>query len=179
MKTLLRFFLSERYLSNNDIENDWYGELCLNKIEDNGYVVIPRIGDTVVLDYDCIPDYSTIYKDEAEKIEDFICGVIRDCRHFHVVDVEHMINLESNYVDVFLYPEDEDDEDTEDCDDKSEKQIQIEMIFKHGCLGSALNDKLIAQKSFKQGRSFAWQSFSHIFHILLSHPRHSPKPIIS
>ena len=52
MKTLLRFFLSERYLSNNDIENDWYGELCLNKIEDNGYVVIPRIGDTVVLDYE-------------------------------------------------------------------------------------------------------------------------------
>lgn len=124
MKTLLLFFLSECYLSNNDSENDWYGELCLNKIEDNGYVVIPRIGDTVVLDYDCIPDYSTIYKDEAEKIEDFIYDVIRDCRHFYVVNVEHMINLESNYVTVFLYPEDEDDEDTEDCDDRCENGPQ-------------------------------------------------------
>ena len=78
MKTLLRFFLSECYLSNNDIENDWYGELCLNKIEDNGYVVIPRIGDTVVLDYDCIPDYSIIHKDNAQEIEEFITDVIGD-----------------------------------------------------------------------------------------------------
>ena len=155
MKTLLRFFLSERYLSNNDIENDWYGELCLNKIEDNGYVVIPRIGDTVVLDYDCIPDYSTIYKDEAEKIEDFICGVIRDCRHFHVVDVEHMINLESNYVDVFLYPEDEDDEDTEDCDDKSENGPQcLDYEFADECLLDAEEEKQLSHLSRERNQLF-------------------------
>ena len=155
MKTLLRFFLSERYLSNNDIENDWYGELCLNKIEDNGYVVIPRIGDTVVLDYDCIPDYSTIYKDEAEKIEDFICGVIRDCRHFHVVDVEHMINLESNYVDVFLYPEDEDDEDTEDCDDKSENGPQcLDYEFADECLLDAEEEKQLSHLSREHNQFF-------------------------
>lgn len=143
MKTLLRFFLSECYLSNIDIENDWYGELCLNKIEDNGYVVIPRIGDTVVLDYDCIPDYSTIYKDEAEKIEDFICDVIRDCRHFYVVDVEHIINLESNYVDVFLYPEDEDDEDTEDCDDRCENCTHhFDCDFAGECLRNAEENQL-------------------------------------
>ena len=155
MKTLLRFFLSERYLSNNDIENDWYGELCLNKIEDNGYVVIPRIGDTVVLDYDCIPDYSTIYKDEAEKIEDFICGVIRDCRHFHVVDVEHIINLESNYVDVFLYPEDEDDEDTEDCDDRCENGPQcLDYEFADECLLDAEEEKQLSHLSREHNQFF-------------------------
>ena len=155
MKTLLRFFLSERYLSNNDIENDWYGELCLNKIEDNGYVVIPRIGDTVVLDYDCIPDYSTIYKDEAEKIEDFICGVIRDCRHFHVVDVEHIINLESNYVDVFLYPEDEDDEDTEDCDDRCENGPQcLDYEFADECLLDAEEENKLSHLSREHNQFF-------------------------
>ena len=155
MKTLLRFFLSECYLSNNDIENDWYGELCLNKIEDNGYVVIPRIGDTVVLDYDCIPDYSTIYKDEAEKIEDFICGVIRDCRHFHVVDVEHIINLESNYVDVFLYPEDEDDEDTEDCDDRCENGPQcLDYEFADECLLDAEEENKLSHLSREHNQFF-------------------------
>lgn len=142
MKTLLRFFLSERYLSNNDIENDWYGELCLNKIEDNGYVVIPRIGDTVILDYDCIPDYSTIYKDEAEKIEDFICGVIGDCRHFYVVDVEHVINLESNYVDVFVTPCDEDD-DYEECDDRCENYThRFDCDFAGECLRNTEENQL-------------------------------------
>lgn len=111
MKTLLRFFLAESCVSHDD-ENS-YGELCLNKIEDNGYVVIPRIGDTVILDYDCIPDYSIVYKDNVQEIEEFIAGVIGDCRRFFVADVEHVINLESNYVDVFLYPDDEDDEDDE------------------------------------------------------------------
>ena len=155
MKTLLRFFLSERYLSNNDIENDWYGELCLNKIEDNGYVVIPRIGDTVVLDYDCIPDYSTIYKDEAEKIEDFIRGVMGDCRHFYVVDVEHIINLESNYVDVFLYPEDEDDEDTEDCDDKSENGPQcLDYEFADECLLDAEEENKLSHLSREHNQFF-------------------------
>ena len=155
MKTLLRFFLSECYLSNNDIENDWYGELCLNKIEDNGYVVIPRIGDTVVLDYDCIPDYSTIYKDEAEKIEDFIYGVIRDCRHFYVVDVEHMINLESNYVDVFLYPEDEDDEDTEGCDDRCENGPQcLDYEFADECLLDAEEEKQLSHLSREHNQFF-------------------------
>ena len=155
MKTLLRFFLSECYLSNNDIENDWYGELCLNKIEDNGYVVIPRIGDTVVLDYDCTPDYSTIYKDEAEKIEDFICGVIRDCRHFHVVDVEHIINLESNYVDVFLYPEDEDDEDTEDCDDRCENGPQcLDCEFADECLLDAEEENQLSHLSRERNQLF-------------------------
>ena len=155
MKTLLRFFLSERYLSNNDIENDWYGELCLNKIEDNGYVVIPRIGDTVVLDYDCIPDYSTIYKDEAEKIEDFICGVIRDCRHFCVVDVEHIINLESNYVDVFLYPKDEDDEDTEDCDDRCENGPQcLDCECADECLLDAEEEKQLSHLSREHNQFF-------------------------
>ena len=159
MKTLLRFFLSECYLSNNDIENDWYGELCLNKIEDNGYVVIPRIGDTVVLDYDCIPDYSTIYKDEAEKIEDFICGVIRDCRHFHVVDVEHIINLESNYVDVFLYPEDEDDEDTEDCDDKSENGPQcLDYEFADECLLDAEEENQLSHLSREHNQFFDYST---------------------
>ena len=155
MKTLLRFFLSECYLSNNDIENDWYGELCLNKIEDNGYVVIPRIGDTVVLDYDCIPDYSTIYKDEAEKIEDFIYGVIRNYRHFYVVDVEHMINLESNYVNVFLYPEDEDDEDTEDCDDKCENGPQcLDYEFADECLLDAEEEKQLSHLSRERNQLF-------------------------
>ena len=155
MKTLLRFFLSECYLSNNDIENDWYGELCLNKIEDNGYVVIPRIGDTVVLDYDCIPDYSTIYKDEAEKIEDFIYGVIRNYRHFYVVDVEHMINLESNYVNVFLYPEDEDDEDTEDCDDKCENGPQcLDYEFADECLLDAEEEKQLSHLSREHNQFF-------------------------
>ena len=155
MKTLLRFFLSECYLSNIDIEDNWYGELCLNKIEDNGYVVIPRIGDTVVLDYDCIPDYSTIYKDEAEKIEDFICGVIRDCRHFCVVDVEHIINLEGNYVDVFLYPEDEDDEDTEDCDDKCENGPQcLDYEFADECLLDAEEEKQLSHLSREHNQFF-------------------------
>ena len=141
MKTLLRFFLDESCVS-HDGENN-YGELCLNKIEDNGYVVIPRIGDTVILDYDCIPDYSTIYKGEAEKIEDFICGVIGDCRHFCVVDVEHIINLESNYVDVFLYPKDEDDEDTEDCDDRCENSPQcLDYKFAGECLRNAEENQL-------------------------------------
>ena len=141
MKTLLRFFLDESCVS-HDGENN-YGELCLNKIEDNGYVVIPRIGDTVILDYDCIPDYSTIYKGEAEKIEDFICGVIGDCRHFCVVDVEHIINLESNYVDVFLYPKDEDDEDTEDCDDRYENGPQcLDYKFAGECLRNAEENQL-------------------------------------
>lgn len=155
MKTSLLFFLSECYLSNNDIENDWYGELCLNKIEDNGYVVIPRIGDTVVLDYDCIPDYSTIYKDEAEKIEDFIYGVIRDCRHFYVVDVEHMINLESNYVYVFLYPEDEDDEDTEDCDDRCENGPQcLDYKFADECLLDAEEENQLSHLSREHNQFF-------------------------
>ena len=155
MKTLLRFFLSECYLSNNDIENDWYGELCLNKIEDNGYVVIPRIGDTVVLDYDCIPDYSTIHKDEAEKIEDFIYGVIRDCRHFYVVDVEHMINLESNYDDVFLYPEDEDDEDTEGCDDRCENGPQcLDCEFADECLLDAEEENQLSHLSREHNQFF-------------------------
>ena len=155
MKTLLRFFLSECYLSNIDIEDNWYGELCLNKTEDNGYVVIPRIGDTVVLDYDCIPDYSTIYKDEAEKIEDFICGVIRDCRHFCVVDVEHIINLEGNYVDVFLYPEDEDGEDTEDCDDKCENGPQcLDYEFADECLLDAEEEKQLSHLSREHNQFF-------------------------
>lgn len=155
MKTLRRFFLSECYLSNIDIEDNWYGELCLNKTEDNGYVVIPRIGDTVVLDYDCIPDYSTIYKDEAEKIEDFICGVIKDCRHFCVVDVEHIINLEGNYVDVFLYPEDEDDEDTEDCDDKCENGPQcLDYEFADECLLDAEEEKQLSHLSREHNQLF-------------------------
>ena len=155
MKTLLRFFLSECYLSNIDIEDNWYGELCLNKTEDNGYVVIPRIGDTVVLDYDCIPDYSTIYKDEAEKIEDFICGVIGDCRHFCVVDVEHIINLEGNYVDVFLYPEDEDDEDTEDCDDRCENGPQcLDYEFADECLLDAEEEKQLSHLSREHNQFF-------------------------
>ena len=155
MKTSLRFFLSECYLSNNDIENDWYGGLCLNKIEDNGYVVIPRIGDTVVLDYDCIPDYSTIYKDEAEKIEDFIYGVIRDYRHFYVVDVEHMINLESNYVNIFLYPEDEDDEDTEDCDDRCENGPQcLDYKFADECLLDAEEENQLSHLSREHNQFF-------------------------
>ena len=153
MKTLLRFFLDESCVS-HDGENN-YGELCLNKIEDNGYVVIPRIGDTVVLDYDCIPDYSTIYKDEAEKIEDFICGVIRDCRHFHVVDVEHIINLESNYVDVFLYPEDEDDEDTEDCDDRCENGPQcLDCEFADECLLDAEEENKLSHLSREHNQFF-------------------------
>ena len=153
MKTLLRFFLDESCVS-HDGENN-YGELCLNKIEDNGYVVIPRIGDTVVLDYDCIPDYSTIYKDEAEKIEDFFYGVIRDCRHFHVVDVEHMINLESNYVDVFLYPEDEDDEDTKDCDDKCENGPQcLDYEFADECLLDAEEEKQLSHLSRERNQLF-------------------------
>ena len=153
MKTLLRFFLDESCVS-HDGENN-YGELCLNKIEDNGYVVIPRIGDTVVLDYDCIPDYSTIYKDEAEKIEDFICGVIRDCRHFHVVDVEHIINLESNYVDVFLYPEDEDDEDTEDCDDRCENGPQcLDCEFADECLLDAEEENQLSHLSREHNQFF-------------------------
>ena len=153
MKTLLRFFLDESCVS-HDGENN-YGELCLNKIEDNGYVVIPRIGDTVVLDYDCIPDYSTIYKDEAEKIEDFICGVIRDCRHFCVVDVEHIINLEGNYVDVFLYPEDEDDEDTEDCNDKCENGPQcLDYEFADECLLDAEEEKQLSHLSREHNQFF-------------------------
>lgn len=153
MKTLLRFFLDESCVS-HDGENN-YGELCLNKIEDNGYVVIPRIGDTVVLDYDCIPDYSTIYKDEAEKIEDFICGVIRDCRHFCVVDVEHIINLEGNYVDVFLYPEDEDDEDTEDCNDKCENGPQcLDYEFADECLLDAEEEKQLFHLSREHNQFF-------------------------
>ena len=153
MKTLLRFFLDESCVS-HDGENN-YGELCLNKIEDNGYVVIPRIGDTVVLDYDCIPDYSTIYKDEAEKIEDFICGVIRDCRHFHVVDVEHIINLEGNYVDVFLYPEDEDDEDTEDCDDRCENGPQcLDCEFADECLLDAEEENKLSHLSREHNQFF-------------------------
>ena len=153
MKTLLRFFLDESCVS-HDGENN-YGELCLNKTEDNGYVVIPRIGDTVVLDYDCIPDYSTIYKDEAEKIEDFICGVIRDCRHFCVVDVEHIINLEGNYVDVFLYPEDEDDEDTEDCDDKCENGPQcLDYEFADECLLDAEEEKQLSHLSRERNQLF-------------------------
>ena len=153
MKTLLRFFLDESCVS-HDGENN-YGELCLNKIEDNGYVVIPRIGDTVVLDYDCIPDYSTIYKDEAEKIEDFIYGVIRDCRHFCVVDVEHIINLESNYVDVFLYPEDEDDEDTEDCDDRCENGPQcLDCEFADECLLDAEEENKLSHLSREHNQFF-------------------------
>ena len=153
MKTLLRFFLDESCVS-HDGENN-YGELCLNKIEDNGYVVIPRIGDTVVLDYDCIPDYSTIYKDEAEKIEDFICGVIGDCRHFCVVDVEHIINLEGNYVDVFLYPEDEDDEDTKDCDDKCENGPQcLDYEFADECLLDAEEEKQLSHLSRERNQLF-------------------------
>ena len=153
MKTLLRFFLDESCVS-HDGENN-YGELCLNKIEDNGYVVIPRIGDTVVLDYDCIPDYSTIYKDEAEKIEDFICGVIGDCRHFCVVDVEHIINLEGNYVDVFLYPEDEDDEDTKDCDDKCENGPQcLDYEFADECLLDAEEEKQLSHLSREHNQFF-------------------------
>ena len=153
MKTLLRFFLDESCVS-HDGENN-YGELCLNKIEDNGYVVIPRIGDTVILDYDCIPDYSTIYKGEAEKIEDFICGVIGDCRHFCVVDVEHIINLEGNYVDVFLYPEDEDDEDTEDCDDRCENDPQcLDCEFADECLLDAEEEKQLSHLSREHNQFF-------------------------
>ena len=153
MKTLLRFFLDESCVS-HDGENN-YGELCLNKIEDNGYVVIPRIGDTIVLDYDCIPDYSTIYKDEAEKIEDFICGVIRDCRHFCVVDVEHIINLEGNYVDVFLYPEDEDDEDSEDRDDRCENDPQcLDCEFADECLLDAEEEKQLSHLSRERNQLF-------------------------
>ena len=153
MKTLLRFFLDESCVS-HDGENN-YGELCLNKIEDNGYVVIPRIGDTVILDYDCIPDYSTIYKGEAEKIEDFICGVIGDCRHFCVVDVEHIINLESNYVDVFLYPKDEDDEDTEDCDDRCENGPQcLDYKFADECLLDAEEENQLSHLSREHNQFF-------------------------
>ena len=147
MKTLLRFFLSECYLSNNDIENDWYGELCLNKIEDNGYVVIPRIGDTVVLDYDCIPDYSIIHKDNAQEIEEFITDVIGDCRRFFVADVEHVLNLESNYVDVFVIPcdedDDEDDDDYEECDDRCENYThRFDCDFAGECLRNAEENQL-------------------------------------
>ena len=155
MKTLLRFFLSECYLSNNDIESDWYGELCLNKIEDNGYVVIPRIGDTVVLDYDCIPDYSIIHKDNAQEIEEFITDVIGDCRRFFVADVEHVLNLESNYVDVFLYPEDEDDEDTEDCDDRCENGPQcLDCEFADECLLDAEEENKLSHLSREHNQFF-------------------------
>ena len=141
MKTLLRFFLDESCVS-HDGENN-YGELCLNKIEDNGYVVIPRIGDTVVLDYDCIPDYSIIHKDNAQEIEKFITDVIGDCRRFFVADVEHVLNLESNYVDVFVTPCDEDDDDYEECDDRCENYTHhFDCNFAGECLRNAEGNQL-------------------------------------
>ena len=148
MKTLLRFFLAEEC---NSLYNDGnrYGELCLNKIEDNGYVVIPRMGDTVTFDYDCIPDYSIIYKDEAKEIENFICDVIGDCRRFYVAYVEHIINLESNYVDVFVIPcdeddvEDDDDDDYEECDDRCENCTnRFDRDFAGECLRNAEENQL-------------------------------------
>ena len=124
MKTLLRFFLDERRIDHSDY--DWYGEFCINEIEDTGYVVIPHIGEKIALDNDCIPDFSESRPHDYEKIEEFMSKMVSSTPRFIVTDIDHIINLEENMVDVFVIPtfniwgddedDDEDDERIENCE---------------------------------------------------------------
>lgn len=121
MKTTLRFFLDSDYVEEVE-NNNWLYLLCLNKIEADGFVAIPRVGEKVTFSDICIPDFSDTYKEDCDTICETIENIISSAFWgFLVVDVHYSIEGDENFVEVFVIPLfDEDDEDEEaigrDCE---------------------------------------------------------------